>query len=43
MILEKNYTQENLDSARKSCREPNASAMQQEQKTETKQAAKAPA
>jgi hypothetical protein len=43
MILEKNYTQENLDSARKSCREPSAPAMQQEPKTEAKQAAKAPA
>lgn len=43
MILEKNYTQENLDSARKSCREPGTPATQQEQKTEAKQAAKSPA
>ena len=43
MILEKNYTQENLDSARKSCREPGAPTIQQEPKTEAKQAAKSPA
>jgi hypothetical protein len=44
MILEKNYTQENLDSARKSCREPGTPAMQQEPKaSEAKQGAKSPA
>jgi hypothetical protein len=44
MILEKNYTQESLDSARKSCREPSAPAMQQEPKAfEQKQEAKSPA
>ena len=43
MILEKNYTQENLDSARKSCREPSAPTIQQEPKTEAKQGAKSPA
>lgn len=44
MILEKNYTQENLDSARKSCREPSTPAVQQDPKaSEAKQAAKSPA
>src|SRR6266849_3034483 len=33
MILEKNYTQENLDSARKSCREPEGPLTQPKQET----------
>ncbi len=43
MILEKNYTQENLDSARKSCREPEGAPTQPKQETkppEQKQEAK---
>ena len=46
MILEKNYTQENLDSARKSCREPEGLPTQSKQETrppEQKQEAKPPA
>ncbi len=46
MILEKNYTQENLDSARKSCREPEAPPAQPKQEPkppEQKQEAKPPA
>src|SRR6266849_1409447 len=45
MILEKNYTQENLDSARKSCREPEAPPAQPKQEPkppEQKQEAKPP-
>ena len=46
MILEKNYTQENLDSARTSCREPEGQPMQPKQETkppEQKQETKPPA
>jgi hypothetical protein len=46
MILEKNYKQENLDSARKACYEPEGSPTQPKQErkpTEQKQEAKAPA
>ncbi|HLZ90356.1 MAG TPA: hypothetical protein VKQ28_01475 [Candidatus Acidoferrum sp.] len=46
MILEKNYTQENLDSARESCREPEGPPTQPKQETkpaEQKQEAKPPA
>ena len=46
MILEKNYTQENLDSARKSCREPEGPLTQPKQETkppEQKQETKPPA
>jgi len=46
MILEKNYKQENLDSARKSCREPEGPPTQPKQETkspEQKQEAKPPA
>jgi hypothetical protein len=45
MILEKNYTQENLDSARKSCREAETPQTQPKQETEPpeqKQEAKPP-
>lgn len=46
MILEKNYTQANLDSARTSCREPEGQPTQPKQETkppEQKQEAKPPA
>src|SRR5258708_28409621 len=46
MILEKNYKQENLDSARKACYEPEGSPTQpkhERKPTEQKQEAKAPA
>ncbi len=46
MILEKNYTQENLDSARKSCREPEGAPTQPKQDAkppEQKQETKPPA
>ncbi len=45
MILEKNYTQENLDSARKACREPEAPPAQPKQESkplEQKQQTKPP-